>query len=126
MNGSDDARAKDQYWRARERHWFRHGIRRPDGTPFTRADYDALWTYQMGVCALCGLPLYNETHTAPVNVDHAGRGAGPVRGLLHPLCNRKIGDITPQDALRIRLYLMDPPARRLYDKGFDKASIRVA
>lgn len=59
-------------------------------------DYDAMFDYQHGVCAICYLPETTKSTTKlegllkPLAVDHNGE-TGQVRGLLCSHCNRGIG-----------------------------------
>lgn len=62
----------------------RHGL--------TEDQWQALWDRQAGLCALCGKPP-----TSRFVIDHchrAARNGGPaVRGLIHPMCNGKLGKV---------------------------------
>lgn len=82
-------------------------------------DYERLFAYQGGRCAICG----REPLKAPLNVDHDHRkkGRAAVRGLLcagrYRGCNRLLGRVDDaawlEDAWR---YVSWPPFRRMEEK----------
>jgi len=53
----------------------------------TLDQYDALWTSQGGICAICRKA---PNHGRPLHVDHC-HSTGVVRGLLCMHCNRGVG-----------------------------------
>lgn len=75
----------------------------------SREDWAKLWDFQGGRCGICNRP---PTTTLCIDHDHK---TGKVRGLLHPLCNGKLGKVKDDiEWLRGAMaYLEDPPARRL-------------
>lgn len=60
----------------------RHLIRKYS---ITQADYEAMFYYQNGACAIC-----DKKQTRPFDVDHC-HITGRVRGLLCTNCNRMLG-----------------------------------
>lgn len=69
------------------------------------ADWQKIWDYQKGLCAICQRPLRKA------NVDHC-HASGLVRGLLCFRCNRALGAFF-DDLFRLRNavhYLERPPA----------------
>lgn len=94
----------------------RHGI--------SEQEFRLLWDYQGGKCAVCG----GDPGPRGFHIDHdhrlarkAGRRAS-VRGLVHPMCNRHLGQI--RDSVKIAegmaRYLLDPPARHVIASGSDE------
>jgi hypothetical protein len=68
----------------------------------TLADYTRMWTQQLGLCAICDVPL--ETRRPHVDHDH---DTGVVRAILCQHCNQAIGMIfeSPYLAGRLASYL---------------------
>lgn len=75
----------------------------------SRDDWRKLWEWQGGKCGICGKP---PKTTLCIDHDHK---TGLVRGLLHPLCNGKLGKVKDDiEWLRGAMaYLEDPPAQQL-------------
>lgn len=73
----------------------------------TLADYDAILTYQRGLCGCCGKPF---TPGSTPHIDH--EHGGHVRGIVHAYCNtRLIGRLKSAElAQRLANYLTNPPA----------------
>jgi hypothetical protein len=74
------------------------------------ADFDALWAFQFGRCALCGKPF--SSSRLP-QVDHAHREPYIVRGLLCAHDNHDVlGHLSedPDYYARAAAYLRYPPA----------------
>jgi len=108
------------YWPSRERLWKRYGIKTLDEVSgelrdFTRRDYLALFSYQGGLDAICGV----DDFWGSLAPDHDHK-TGLVRGLLCYKCNqRAVGTyeryghykgVEHEQALA--KYLADPPAAR--------------
>lgn len=91
----------------------RHGI--------TEAEYLALLEAQGGVCGVCGKPPTKR----PLVIDHSHRIARTrgrrlsVRGLVHSMCNRRLGQIQDSAALALGMYeyLRCPPAWSVLDSS---------
>lgn len=78
----------------------------------TLEQYDQILEEQGGGCGICGKSPKSGKSLA---VDHAHRDgrAGPVRGLLCFLCNRRIlGARSDSVVLAMAEYVRNPPARR--------------
>ncbi len=76
----------------------------------TLEEYDKILEAQDGRCAICRRPPKGGKSLA---VDHAHRDgrAGPVRGLLCFLCNRRVvGARSDEVILRMAEYVNNPPA----------------
>ena len=106
-------RAKDPadsfYWTKREAAWRRLGIRNPDGSPFTRADFWEFWFEQKGACAMCG-KLFGadfEKAVRKAQADHWHKKGkfGPARALLCWMCNKRVGDLTFETGKILWAYL---------------------
>jgi hypothetical protein len=74
-------------------------------------DYDRLYEFQGGRCAICQVAT-GATKKLAVDHDHH---SGEARGLLCSVCNKLLGHLRDDlDAvLRIYIYLKNPPAARL-------------
>lgn len=76
-----------------------------DNFKLTVEQWQKIWDYQGGLCAICKRPLKKA------NTDHA-HDSGLCRGLLCPRCNRALGRFG--DSLLLILaaakYLTNPPA----------------
>lgn len=91
----------------------------------TAEQYQALYEFQGGKCAICGVGR-GLSKALFVDHDHACCD-GPtscgecVRGLLDEPCNTYLGRIkdSPEIAQRLLNYLSDPPARRVFDNWDD-------
>jgi hypothetical protein len=77
----------------------------------TKAEYDALYEYQGGLCALCRRAT-GKSKRLSVDHDHSD---GKVRGLLCSTCNKILGHARDSAAFfgRGMDYLIDPPFSRL-------------
>lgn len=89
----------------------RHGL--------VEGEYEALLEAQGGACAVCGKPPSRAGRPLVIDHDHklaqkVGRRAS-VRGLVHSLCNRMLGQLRDSAALAQGLanYLLDPPAQHV-------------
>lgn len=87
----------------------------------TTEQYQMLYQYQGGRCAICQWAT-GATRNLAVDHDHSCTKGHPpergcqhcVRGLLCSVCNRVvIGRYTPEGLQRAIDYLNDPPARRV-------------
>ncbi len=82
-----------------------------DNFKLTMLDWQKLWDYQKGLCAICGNKLIKA------NTDHCHSEktgiAGEVRGLLCARCNRALGRFGDRLDLLLAAvaYLTSPPAR---------------
>lgn len=77
-------------------------------------EYDALFTMQGGVCAICG----GGTSKRFLAVDHDHK-TGEIRGLLCATCNKTLA-MFRDDPFRFwgaAEYLHAPPARKILDHG---------
>jgi len=75
-------------------------------------EYQKIYDYQEGLCAICGPTTGRKGKTKKLSVDHDHK-TGEVRGLLCSSCNTFVG-LVRDDAmafLRGYKYLLDPPAR---------------
>lgn len=81
----------------------RHGL--------SLADWHRLWDFQGGRCGVCNRP---PARGGRLVIDHDHKSS-LVRGLVHPLCNGKLGKVKDDVAwLRAAAaYLENPPAARL-------------
>jgi hypothetical protein len=82
-------------------------------------DLRALVAAQRGRCAGCGRRV-GVVKAGAVDHDHAlGNTRAAVRGILCSTCNRFLGYVRddPQTLVRLALYLIDPPARKVLDNG---------
>lgn len=79
------------------------------------AEWEALFEYQGGVCAICG----NPPGTRALHTEHEHK-TGLVRGLACFFCNAQIlrQRVTPELLRRAADYLEDPPAVRLFGERF--------
>lgn len=75
----------------------------------TKAEYNAIWQYQGGVCAIC--VRATGTGRRRLSVDHC-HTTGMVRGLLCQPCNKMLGHLRddPVAFKRSIGYLRQPPA----------------
>lgn len=70
------------------------------------ANWEKIYQYQKGLCAVCGQPLANKL----ANTDHCHK-TGLVRGILCFNCNRSIREyFTVEFVAAILEYLKHPPA----------------
>lgn len=82
----------------------------------THAEYQALYTAQGGLCAICQRA---NGKTRRLAVDH-NHETGEVRGLLCKTCNWiVIGRYSITMLCRAIEYLMNPPARNVLRKDHD-------
>lgn len=81
----------------------RHGL--------TEADWHLLWESQCGLCGICNKAPARGGGRFVIDHDHK---TGLVRGLVHPLCNGKLGKVRDDMAWLAGAleYLNNPPARR--------------
>ncbi|HSK33164.1 MAG TPA: endonuclease VII domain-containing protein [Propionicimonas sp.] len=90
----------------------RHGL--------SESDYIRLWEFQGGRCGVCNRP---PAKAGRLVIDHCHR-TKQVRGLVHPLCNGKLGKV--QDNVTwldgAAAYLRDPPASRCGITALSRAS----
>lgn len=88
----------------REKWWEGQGMTNPDGTQFTRIDYDRLYQIQSGRCPGC-LRHQSELNGA-FHADH-DHATGFVRGLLCGSCNKALGLVhdDPKTMLRLANFL---------------------
>lgn len=105
----------------------------------TLADFDEIFKFQGGLCAICKKPLGEYRPGAPgygngtrIEVDHQHGTKKPkretVRGLLcggrWAGCNRKLGRIDKPAWLRsVVSYLEDPPAQEILSRSREEAVI---
>jgi hypothetical protein len=101
-----EKRKNDPVWAAKTyKNQRRAYIKRTFG--ITEADYEAMFVFQGGVCAICKRPPKKNR----LSVDHDHK-TGLVRGLLSHVCNRAISMLGhDQETLRLAIqYLENPPA----------------
>lgn len=79
----------------------RHGL--------TEAQWRLLWEFQGGRCGVCRRPP--AANGGKLVIDHCHR-TGRVRGLVHPLCNGKLGKVRDDQSwlAGALAYLQAPPA----------------
>lgn len=70
----------------------------------TEADWQTIYDFQKGLCAICPSPLVKVT-----NVDHDHTSA-LVRGILCFQCNMRLGDLKLEWTKLALAYLLNPPA----------------
>lgn len=77
----------------------------------TAEDYDNLYKFQGGKCAICQRATGARRRLA---VDH-NHATGEVRGLLCSICNKLLGQArdSPEFFVRAAEYLTAPPFRRM-------------
>ena len=77
-----------------------------DNFKLTIDQWQKIWDYQDGCCAICKNPLKKA------NTDHDHKGQGLVRGLLCARCNRALGRFGDSLVLILAAaeYLTNPPA----------------
>ena len=92
----------------------RHGL--------SEADWRKLWDFQAGRCGVCNRP---PARGGRLVIDHCHR-SGRVRGLVHPLCNGKLGKIR-DDVVWLKgawEYLTFPPADQAGIDAISNAHLR--
>lgn len=82
-------RARERYKRPDE-HWKRIASRLKTVFGLTAQEFCDMLDAQMGVCGICGNPLYSYDNDKRPSVDHC-HDTGKVRGLLCKNCNSGIG-----------------------------------
>lgn len=88
----------DSNAKRKQRNWNKWGIVNKDGTPYTLEDYERDYQGQDGKCKLCNVPA------TKLCADH-DHESGLFRALLCNRCNRKVGSLTTEEALKVAAYL---------------------
>ncbi len=102
-----------------------HGVHILGTYGITKEEYQALWAFQAGKCAIC-VKATGASRRLAVDHDHKCRqGHDPktgcpecVRGLLCGKCNVFLGYIRDDASIggRIGRYLLDPPFQQLRNR----------
>ena len=74
--------------------WRKYGITNKDGTPFTHDDYDIMFAFQDGSCAICQKHQSECRFALCVDHDH---DSGTARGLLCRACNTRLAVLEDKD-----------------------------
>lgn len=90
----------------------------------TLAQYNIIYAYQDGRCAMCKRPSTDFKNGLALDHDHK---TGLVRGLLCHMCNRMLGKFRDQDELLVAggAYVTTPPAVKALGFGIYTALGRL-